>query len=153
MSLEVTPQGDKQILVNRYFAAPPAAVYTAHTDPDLLAKWMLGPPGWVLNVQSYDATPGGKIHLIWQHEGEKDLVMVGEFIELDPPHRTVHTETFLMADDMPPSTVTTRFDAEGEGCRLQITIELGSAEARDAMIEGGMAEGMGASYDRLAGLL
>jgi len=39
-------EGDTHIVVTRRFAAPPEAVYRAHTDPKLVQKWMLGPEGW-----------------------------------------------------------------------------------------------------------
>jgi len=31
------------VVVTRRFAAPPEAVYRAHTDPKLIQKWLLGP--------------------------------------------------------------------------------------------------------------
>ena len=32
-------EGDTHIVVTRHFAAPPEAVYRAHTDPKLVQKW------------------------------------------------------------------------------------------------------------------
>ncbi len=31
-------EGDKYVVVTRRFAAPPVAVYRAHTDPELIQK-------------------------------------------------------------------------------------------------------------------
>jgi len=39
-------EGDTHVVVTRRFAAPPEAVYRAHTDPKLVQKWMLGKARW-----------------------------------------------------------------------------------------------------------
>ncbi len=54
-------EGDTHVVVTRRFAAPPEAVYRAHTDPKLVQKWMLGPEGWTMPVCISEAKPGGKI--------------------------------------------------------------------------------------------
>ena len=41
--LELKTEGDTHVIVKRRFAAPPPAVYRAHTDPKLVQRWMLGP--------------------------------------------------------------------------------------------------------------
>jgi len=38
-------EGDRFVVVKRYFAAPPEAVYRAHVEPELIQQWMLGPEG------------------------------------------------------------------------------------------------------------
>ncbi|WP_299351712.1 SRPBCC domain-containing protein [uncultured Shimia sp.] len=153
MALKMELLGETQILVTRFFAAPPATVYTAHTDPDLVAKWMLGPPGWALSVKSYDARPNGKIHLVWTHPDEGELALTGSFLELEPPHKTVHTEQFQIGAPSPINTVTTHFEAEGDGCLLRVVIDMPDAQAREETIAMGMEEGMEASYGQLDALL
>ncbi|MFC6761518.1 SRPBCC domain-containing protein [Sulfitobacter porphyrae] len=34
-------------------------VYRAHTEPELVQRWMLGPPGWSMPVCEMDVRPGG----------------------------------------------------------------------------------------------
>ena len=51
-------EGDTHILVTRRFAATPEAVYRAHTDPELIKQWLLGPPGWSMPVCISEARPG-----------------------------------------------------------------------------------------------
>ena len=43
---QVSLPGDTQVRVTRDFAAPRKLVWQAHTDPKLVKRWMLGPPGW-----------------------------------------------------------------------------------------------------------
>jgi hypothetical protein len=49
-TLTLKTEGEKYVVVTRRFAAPPEAVYRAHTDPKLVQKWMLGPEGWSMPV-------------------------------------------------------------------------------------------------------
>src|SRR5580704_9336444 len=63
--LTMKTEGDTHIVVTRRFTAPPEAVYRAHTDPNLVQKWMLGPEGWTMPVCICDARPGGKIRYEW----------------------------------------------------------------------------------------
>src|SRR5690348_18021484 len=43
--LTLTTEGDTHVVVTRRFAAPPEAVYRAHTDPNLVQQGLLGPEG------------------------------------------------------------------------------------------------------------
>src|ERR1700746_1022148 len=65
--LTLTTEGDTQVVVTRRFAAPPEAVYRAHTDPKIVQKWMLGPEGWSMSVCINEAKPGGKIRYEWKN--------------------------------------------------------------------------------------
>jgi Activator of Hsp90 ATPase homolog 1-like protein len=59
--LTLKTEGNTHVVVTRRFAAPPEAVYRAHTDPKLIQKWLLGPEGWTMPVCINDARPGGKM--------------------------------------------------------------------------------------------
>src|SRR5215471_21833564 len=63
--MTLSTEGDRYVVVTRRFAAPPEAVYRAHTDPKLLQKWLLGPDGWTMPVCISDPRPGGKIRYEW----------------------------------------------------------------------------------------
>ena len=58
-------EGDTHVLVTRRFAAPPEAVYRAHTEPALIQKWLLGPEGWTMPVCVSEAQPGRSIRYEW----------------------------------------------------------------------------------------
>jgi len=73
----------------------------------------------------------------------------GEFVELTPYSRMVHIERMFYLDATPDYRVETRFDPDGAGTLLTIRMTFASAEARDAMLETGMADGMGETYARL----
>ena len=50
--------GDPFIEVIRDFDATPARLFRAHTDPDLVTRW-LGPREVEMRLIAYDARPGG----------------------------------------------------------------------------------------------
>ena len=43
-------EGDRHVVVIRRFAAPPEAVYRAHTEPKLIRNGCFGPEGWTMPV-------------------------------------------------------------------------------------------------------
>ncbi len=53
-ALKVTAQGDREIVMSRVFDAPARLVFDAHTKPELVKRWLLGPPGWSMPVCEID---------------------------------------------------------------------------------------------------
>ena len=82
MTLET--EADMYVIVTRRFAASPEAVYRAHTDPELVQQWMLGPEGWTMPVCINEAKPGGKIRYEWANGKGGGFYLSGEFLELEP---------------------------------------------------------------------
>jgi uncharacterized protein YndB with AHSA1/START domain len=97
----------------RRFAAPPKAVYRAHTDPKLIQKWLLGPEGWTMPVCISEARPGGKIRYEWSNGNGDEFYLTGEYLELEPDRRTVHVQRMHMPDATPDNHIETRFDPDG----------------------------------------
>jgi uncharacterized protein YndB with AHSA1/START domain len=146
-------EGNTHVLVTRRFAAPPEAVYRAHTDSTLLQKWLLGPDGWTMPVCISEARPGGKIRYEWSNGKGKGFYLTGEYIELEPYSKIVHVERMFLPDATPDNHVETRFDADGAGTLMTIRMTLPDAKTRAVMLSTGMETGMEASYVRLEGML
>lgn len=151
--LTLTTEGDTHVVVTRRFAAPPKAVFRAHTEAELMRKWMLGPEGWTMPVCISEPRPGGTIRCEWTDGKDGAFHMTGEYIAVEPYSRTVHIERMFLPDPTPDNHVETRFEADGEGTLLTMRMTLPDAEARAAMLETGMEEGMEASYARMEKLL
>lgn len=150
---QVTLPNDRQVKVVRSFKAPRALVYRAHTEPALVKKWLLGPPGWSMPVCEMDVRVGGKYTWRWKNEADgKEFGFFGVFREVDAPKRIAHTETFDPGDvggEMGTSQVSTEL-SEADGVTTLTTIsEFASREARDAAVATGMTDGMEMSYERL----
>jgi uncharacterized protein YndB with AHSA1/START domain len=64
----------------------------------------------------------------------------------------VFTEIFADFPDN-ASVVTTIFTDEGKKTRMVVTVDYGTKEVRDIVLDSGMARGAGISYDRLNDLV
>jgi uncharacterized protein YndB with AHSA1/START domain len=151
--LTLQTKGGTHIVVTRHFAAPPEAVYRAHTDPKLIQKWLLGPEGWTMPVCINEARPGGNIRYEWTHPKQGSFYLTGEFVELQPYSKIVHVERMHLPDPTPDNHVETRFEPDGTGTLMTIRMTLPDEKTRAAMLATGMEHGMEASYARLEGLL
>ncbi|MGY3531840.1 SRPBCC domain-containing protein [Bradyrhizobium sp. USDA 4452] len=147
--LTLKTEGDRQIVVTRRFVAPPEAVYRAHTEPELLQKWLLGPEGWTMPVCISELRPGGKIRYEWTDGKGGGFHLTGEYLELEPFSRIVHVERMHLPDPTPDNHVETRFAPDGSGTVMTMRMTLPDAETRAAMLATGMEHGMEDSYARL----
>lgn len=149
-TLQVTTPSDREITLTRVFDAPRSLVFDAFTKPELLRRWF-GPRGWSLVVCDVDLKVGGAWRFVLRSPEGRDMGMRGVHRELQPPSRSVHTETF---DDFPGESIVTTVLVEDRGkTTLTATVLYPSQEVRDAVVESGMEHGAAESYDKLAELL
>lgn len=151
--LTLKTEGDTHVVVTRRFAASPEAIYRAHTEPDLIQKWVLGPEGWTMPVCVNEAKPGGKIRYEWSDGQGGGFSLTGEYVELTPFSRIVHVERMHLPDPTPDNHVETRFEPDGSGTLMTMRMTLPDAATREAMLATGMDQGMEASYQRLESVL
>src|SRR5262249_21543583 len=154
-TLQVTTPTDREIVMTRVFDAPRELVWEAMSDPELLKRWMLGPPGWEMLVSENDVRVGGKFRHVWRGPDGAEMAMTGVYREVVAPERAVRTESFEFGcgPQMGEQLATAVLTEVGGRTRLRITALYPSKEARDATIASGMEKGVTASYDRLAELL
>jgi len=94
------------ISLHRVLRAPPERVYRAFLDAQALAKW-LPPNGFTCKVHELDAKVGGRYRMSFTNfTTGSGHSFGGEFLELVPGERIVHTDRF---DDpnLPGEMVTT----------------------------------------------
>ena len=154
----VTLPTDSTVRVTRQFKAPRALVYRAYTEGPLMQRWCLGPPGWTMPVCKMDVRVGGAYHWRWRgDEDGKEFGFTGEFREVDPPRRIVHTQYYDPGDvggDMGEGALVTVELTEADGVTMVTTlIDFGSKASRDAAMATGMTDGMELSYQGLDRLL
>lgn len=152
--LKVTTPSDREIAMTRVFDAPRRLVFDAHTKPELVKRWLLGPPGWSMPVCEIDLRVGGKYRYVWRRDTDgTQMGMGGAYREIVAPERIVNTERFDEAW-YPGEGVGTLVLTERQGkTTLTHTMRYESREARDGVLKSGMETGAAASYDRLAELL
>jgi uncharacterized protein YndB with AHSA1/START domain len=111
------------ISLHRVLRAPPERVYRAFLDAAALCKW-LPPHGFTCTVHELDAKVGGKYRASFTNFGSGNAHSFGgEYLELVPGKRIVHTDRF---DDpnLPGEMVTTiSFVKVSCGTELHVTQE------------------------------
>jgi uncharacterized protein YndB with AHSA1/START domain len=154
-NLEVTTPTDREIVITRVFDAPRNLVFDAMAKPELLQRWLLGPPGWSMVVCENDLKVGGVFRHVWRGPDGNEMAMRGGYREVVPPERIVRTEAFEFGCDAQSGEQvgTLVLNEQGGKTTLTLTVLYPSKEARDATIASGMERGVAASYDRLAELL
>src|SRR5687767_2615101 len=156
---QVTLPSDREVKVTRSFKAARPLVYRAYTEPALVQRWLLGPPGWSMPVCEMDVRVGGRYRWRWRSEQDaSEFGFAGTFREVTPPSRLVHTEAYdpgTVGDAHPQSEalVSVTFAEDGGITTVTTLIDFGSREARDAAVATGMTDGMEQSYQLLEALL
>jgi uncharacterized protein YndB with AHSA1/START domain len=147
--LTVTTPSDREVEITRIFDAPRQMVFDAFTKPELVKRWLLGPPGWSMPVCEIDLKIGGKFRYVWRNVDGRDMGMGGIFREIAAPKRIVHTELFDQDWTGGETLATTAFSEKSGKTTVAITVLYASREARDGAIGSGMTRGMEDSYVRL----
>lgn len=141
LTLELDDATD--ILVTRDFPHPPARVWRALTEPDLIRQWL----GQDLLRCEMDARPGGSFLYEWPQ-----FYFSGPVLAAEAPHHKVHVEHFN-GDTTTGPTVTTTLTPTAEGTRLTVLIRYASAEARAKAVAEGFTDGLEEAYGRMEGVL
>jgi uncharacterized protein YndB with AHSA1/START domain len=148
--LTVTTPSDREIAMKRVFHAPRQLVFDALTKPELLKRWLTGPPGWSFKICEIDLRVGGAYRFVWSKDKGIQMGVSGVFEQLVVPERYVNTERF---DEpwYPGEAIVTNALTEQDGkTTLTLTVRYESREARDIALQSPMEEGMAMGYDRLA---
>lgn len=138
------------VTIVREFDAPPEKVFRAHTDPDLLSRW-LGPDDVTMEVDRWDCRSGGEWRYVHHRDGE-EYGFHGCFHEVRPD-RIVQTFTFEGWPDGVALETLVLEALEGGRTRLVATSLVGSFEERDAFVASGMETGVVQGYESLDDVL
>jgi len=149
-TLKVTTPSDREIALTREFNAPRQLVWDAHTKPELVKKWLLGPPGWSMPVCKIDLRVGGTYRFEWRNDADgTTMAMGGTYKEVKPIERIVQTEKF--DDPWYEGEAVSTFTLKEQGSKtiLTTTVRYASQAVRDSVIKSGMTSGVEQSFDRL----
>ncbi|MGV8880532.1 MAG: SRPBCC family protein [Rhodoglobus sp.] len=148
---QVEIMDDTHVRITRGFEAPRHLLWRAHTEPELMKQWLLGPDGWVMTVCEVDTSEGGAYRYAWApeagHPGEP-FGFEGETVVFTPERRMVTTERMTGAD-FPGTVNDLSFDEVDGVTLLTLYVTYASQEQRDMILATGMTEGMETSYARL----
>ena len=157
---QVTLPSDREVQVTRSFRAPRVLVYRAFTEPQLVRRWMLGPPGWSMPICEMDVRVGGRYRWRWRSDTDgSEFGFMGTFREVQAPSKLVQTEAFdpgTVGGSYPSdegALITTSFTEDAGVTTVVSHMDFGSKEARDGAVATGMTDGMEQSYQLLDTLL
>jgi uncharacterized protein YndB with AHSA1/START domain len=139
------------VRITREFDAPPEKVFRAHTDPELVSRW-LGPRRHEMLIDHYDCRTGGSYRYV-HASGGNEYGFHGSFHEVRPSQLIVQTFTY---EGMPEGVALQRVvfeDLDGGRTRLTTTSLVDSFAERDAFVASGMEGGVREGYERLDELL
>jgi uncharacterized protein YndB with AHSA1/START domain len=146
-SAKVTLPADDQILITREFDAPRHLVFRAWTEPDLIRRWWHANRGEIKSVE-VDLRVGGTWRYVMVADGDIEVAFHGEFLEIVPDERVVHTEVYeAMPDGQAVETV--EFSEVDGRTLVTMLVQLQTKEHRDAYIESGMEDGLQDALDML----
>jgi uncharacterized protein YndB with AHSA1/START domain len=149
-TLTLTTPTEREIVMTRAFDAPRRRVFDAFTKPELLRRWLLGPDGWSMPVCEVDLRVGGAYRYVWRQDADgTEMSAGGVYREIVGPERLVATERFERPWYPGEALLTLVLVEAGGRTTLTQTLLYESREARDLVLQSGMATGVEASYDRL----
>lgn len=163
--VQVSTPTDREVVVTREFDAPVQLVWDAHTKPELIQRWLLGPPGTTMPYCKVDLRVGGKYRYVWRNDAAGyHFGSHGEHLEIEPLTRLVTTERMDGLDGQPfdyenpvevgePSVNTLTLAERNGRTVLTMSMLFPSKEIRDMAVQSGMTDGMASSYDSLDAVL
>jgi len=132
-----------------YIKAPAKAIWEAITTPEWTARY-----GYKA-LSEYDLRPGGAFVTRSNEQmramGLAEVIIDGEVIEADPPHKLVQTYRFLFTDQTKAEGFT-RLSWEiaptsGGFCRLTVTHDLTGAPAAAGMVSSQFSDQGGGGWN------
>ncbi len=130
--------------LKRTFPASCEQLYRCFIDREHVAQWF-GPTGVTCTDVAIDARPGGQYRIAMANAAGNPVVVLGRFLELDPPRKICMTWAWE-SQPQAETRVTVRFDPVGDGSLLTLRHE----QFETASASRAHTEGWESSFDCLA---
>ncbi|MEW4565967.1 SRPBCC domain-containing protein [Bremerella sp. JC770] len=149
---------DTQVQVVRTFDAPVDQVWRVFTDPQMVSRWMMGPPGWSMPVCKFDFRVGGYYENRFRNDQDgTEMGLAGTFREIEPLTKIVQDETYGLVPDEDiashTAVVTMTFQQASQKTEVTTSIEYPTKEACDEALATGMTAAMELAHRCIDGLL
>jgi uncharacterized protein YndB with AHSA1/START domain len=145
--------GQDPIVVEGYFAASPATVYKAWTDPDIVVKWFGQAPN-SLHSAEIDLRPGGAWRFLKSKDGAKSMGFEGTYLEIIADTRLVYSWALVQThedgsrDMSEYSQVEVNFKTKGKGTAVRLV----HSAIREEDMRRGVGGGWNAAFTHIAAL-
>ena len=145
---------DRDLVLTRDIDAPPASVYRAWTEAELLKQWF-APKPWTTPHAELDVRPGGTSLVVMRGPDGTEMPNPGVYLEVVPNQRLVTTDAYTSAwvpAEKPFMTLILTFEDLGGRTRYTARVRHWSPADREAHEKMGFHEGWGLCTDQLAEL-
>src|ERR1700704_2370566 len=152
---EAVPTSDRELVLTRIIDAPPAKVFRAWTDPELLKQWF-APLPYTTPVAELDVRPGGANLGVMRSPEGKDMPNRGVYLEVVENERLVFTDAYTKAwepSQKPFMTVILTFEDVGGKTRYTARVRHWTVADREAHGKRGVQGGLGLCADQLTALV
>jgi len=146
----VERRGDREIIVQRTFDAPPSTVFKAWSQPELFKRWWVPKslPGISLVSCDMDVRTGGKYRLEFGVAGSETMAFYGKYLDVVQNERIVWTN-----DEGEEGAITTvTFEDQGGKTLVKFHEVYPSLEALEEALHGSAA-GLPEQFEQLAELI
>jgi uncharacterized protein YndB with AHSA1/START domain len=147
----VTTSGEREVTIEREFAAPRERVFAAFVDAEQIVQWW-GRRESTTIVDKMEARDGGDWRFVERNPDGSENAFRGSYREVNEPERIVYTFEW---EGMPGYVCLEQvdFEAHGERTRIVTKTTFFAQGERDGMLESGMEIGLNESYEMLDELL
>lgn len=155
MTYMKSPPGEDPIVVEGYYAASPARVFRAWTDPLIVKKWFGREPN-SLDSASIDLQPGGRWSFMKLGEGDTSMGFEGRYLEIVQDEKLVFTWAHIVThadgrrETSPDSTVAVDFVPKGSGTMVRVVHSSIRHEDARRGVGGGWEASFASLFDLLA---
>jgi uncharacterized protein YndB with AHSA1/START domain len=155
MQFVQSPPGDDPIVVEGFFAASPARVFNAWTNPDIVMKWFGLEPN-SLHSADIDLRPGGAWRFLHSRTAEQTMGFEGAYAEIEPDERLVFSWSHVITradgarEATPESRIEVTFTPKGSGSMVRLVHSAVRTEDARRGIGGGWEASFGSLRDVLA---
>ena len=146
---------DRDLILTRIIDAPPAKVFRAWTEPELLKQWF-APLPWTTPVAETDVRPGGSSLVVMRGPDGNEFPNRGVYLEVVKNQRLVFTDAYTKAwepSEKPFMTVILTFENAGGKTRYTALVRHWTVADREAHEKMGFHQGWGMCTDQLAALV
>jgi uncharacterized protein YndB with AHSA1/START domain len=151
---EVERASGRELVIRRFFHAPPRLVFDAMTKPELLRRWWAPRSlGVALIDCEGDVRVGGRYRYVFGRPGEPVMAFSGVYREVVPGSRVVYTQIFEPTPEAGEGLITSEFQAHDAGTMLVSRELYPSQEVLEGVLASGMERGMRESLEQLEELL
>lgn len=138
---------EREFVVEHTIQSTRERIFEAYTEPDLIVQWWAN-PGQSVRVEEMAVRPGGEWRFTQILGGGEEMVMHGEYREVDPVTRLSYT--FNVGEGTEEEILTiVDLEAVEAGTQVLLTFRCASEEQRDDLLSSGAAQGAKASLERL----